>query len=188
VAISSNDLKVPSFSLSPTETVQRVAEGLLNLPRLFEVYADDDALAFSLETLPYVEHTVSRVPTEQMQDISQASNWRGSSNYTKPPIIDAETVTSAWLTSLGHTLLDHLTSDILPTVPALTVPGAAQLFSDLEYMSNIVRALNVEHAHLERWKTCVGLAQEDGLKLITECGPGSLDTVLDTVSKLRGWR
>jgi hypothetical protein len=46
-----HDLQVPSFSLSPSDTVQRVAEGLLNLPRLFEVYADDDALAFSLLSL-----------------------------------------------------------------------------------------------------------------------------------------
>jgi hypothetical protein len=165
--------------------MQRVAEGLLNLPRLFEVYADDDALAFSLETLPYVEHTM----LEQMQDVIQASNWRGSSYNTKSAVIDAETVTSAWLISLGHTLLDHLTFDILPTIPALTISGAAQLFSDLEYMSNIVRALNVEHVLLEKWKTYVGLSQEDILKLITEGGPaGPLDNVLDTVSKLRGWR
>jgi hypothetical protein len=188
VAISSNDLRVPTFSLSPTEAMQRVAEGLLNLPRLFEVYADDDALAFSLETLPYVEDTMLRIPTEQTQDVIQASNWRGSSNYTKPALIDAETVTSAWLISLGHTLLDHLTSNILPTITALTVPGAAQLSSDLEYVANIVRALNVEHAPLNKWKSYVGLSQEDGLKLITEGGHGSPDVVLDTVSKQRGWR
>jgi len=186
VAVSSIDLKVPSFSLSPTETMQRVAEGLLNLPRLFEVYADDDALAFSLDTLPYVEHTMLRVTSEQMQEVIQASNWRGTTYSSKPAVADAETVTSAWLISLGHTLLDHLTSDVLPTIPTLTVPGAAQLFSDLEYMSNIVRALNVEHVLLEKWKTYIGV--DDGSKLIIEVGPGSLDTVLDTVSKQRGWR
>lgn len=188
VAISSNDLKVPTFSLSPTEAVQRVAEGLINLPRLFEVYADDDALAFSLETLPYVEDSMLRTQTEQTQDVVQGSAWRGSSSFIKPASIDPETVTSAWLISLGHTLLDHLTSDILPTIPALTVPGAAQLFSDLEYMSNIVRALNVEHVLLERWKTYVGLSEEDGVKLASEVSRGSLDSVLDIVSKLRGWR
>ncbi|KAL8291434.1 hypothetical protein RQP46_002412 [Phenoliferia psychrophenolica] len=46
------DLAIPTFSLSPTETISRVGEGLFNLPRLFEVYAADDALAFSVETLP----------------------------------------------------------------------------------------------------------------------------------------
>jgi hypothetical protein len=163
--------------------MQRVAEGLLNLPRIYEVYADDDALAFSLDTLPYVEHNMLRATSEQMQE---ASNWRGTTYSSKPAIADAETVTSAWLTSLGHTLLDHLTLDILPTIPMLTVAGAAQLFSDLEYLSNIVRALNVEHVLLDKWKTYVGV--DDGSKLITESGPGSLDTVLDTVSKQRGWR
>ena len=49
------DLSIPTFSLSPTETISRVGEGLFNLPRLFEVYADDDALAFSIETLPFVD-------------------------------------------------------------------------------------------------------------------------------------
>lgn len=186
VAVSSIDLKVPSFSLSPTETMQRVAEGLLNLPRIFEVYADDDALAFSLDTLPYAEHTMLRVTSEQMQEVIQASNWRGTMYNSKPAVADAETVTSAWLISLGHILLDHLTSDILPAIPTLTAPGAAQLFSDLDYLSNIVRALNVEHVLLEKWKTYVGI--DDGSKLITEDGPVSLDTILDTVSKQRGWR
>ena len=58
---STGDLKLNNsagdltFSLSPSDTVQRLAEGLLNLPRLFEVYAYDNALAFSLQTLPNVE-------------------------------------------------------------------------------------------------------------------------------------
>ena len=45
--------------------MQRVAEGLLNLPRLFEVYADDDALAFSLETLPFLDADMLRALSEE---------------------------------------------------------------------------------------------------------------------------
>ena len=52
---ATSEVVIPTFSLSPTPTIQRIAEGLLNLPRLFEVYADDDALAFSIETLPFVD-------------------------------------------------------------------------------------------------------------------------------------
>ncbi|KAI0315113.1 oligomeric Golgi complex subunit 7 [Amylostereum chailletii] len=52
---ASNQVQVPTFSLSPSEIIQHVAEGLLNLPRLFEVYQDDDVLSFSLDTLPFVD-------------------------------------------------------------------------------------------------------------------------------------
>ncbi|PWN53303.1 hypothetical protein IE53DRAFT_384235 [Violaceomyces palustris] len=43
------NLEMPSFSLSPTDAVARVGEAMLNLPRLFEVHADD-ALAFCLDS------------------------------------------------------------------------------------------------------------------------------------------
>lgn len=189
VAISSNDLQVPTFSLSPTDTVQRVAEVLLNLPRLFEVYAEDDALAFSLETLPYVESPMLKSLTEHPQDVgTQASHRRRPSNILKPATIDAEAVSSTWLISIGQTFLEYLTTDILPSISTLSTAGAAQLLSDLEYLSNIVRAINVEHVVLEKWKTYVGMSQDDGVRLVSEVNLGSLDPVLDIVSKLRGWR
>lgn len=189
IAISSNDLQVPTFSLSPTDAVQRVAEGLLNLPRLFEVYAEDDALAFSLETLPHVEAPMLKSLTEQTQDVpSQASHRRRPSSILKPAVIDAEAVSSAWLISIGQTFLEYLTADILPSISTLTAAGAAQLLSDLEYLSNIVRAINVEHAVLEKWKTYVGMNQDDGVKLVNESNLSSPDSVLEVVSKLRGWR
>ncbi|KAG9311026.1 oligomeric Golgi complex subunit 7 [Chiua virens] len=46
---------VPTFSLSPTEVAHRVGDGLLNLPRLFEVYAEDDALGFELGGLAGID-------------------------------------------------------------------------------------------------------------------------------------
>uniref|UniRef100_A0A8H7Y4P2 Conserved oligomeric Golgi complex subunit 7 n=1 Tax=Psilocybe cubensis TaxID=181762 RepID=A0A8H7Y4P2_PSICU len=186
---SSNDLRVPTFSLSHSETIQRVAEGLLNLPRLFEVYADDDALAFSLETLPFVDPEMLQTLTEQTSDTSGQQSHRRRPSYVKPNAMDAEIVSSAWLISLGHTFLDHLTAEILPSIPSLSVAGAAQLASDLEYLSNIVRALNVEHNNLDKWKTLVSLDANDGARALSESSPGSpLDPVLERVAKLRGWR
>lgn len=188
VATSSNDLRVPTFSLSHSETVQRVAEGLLNLPRLFEVYADDDALAFSLETLPYVETEMLHNITEQTNDTAtQQSHRRRSSIYIKPSVIDSELVSSAWLISLGHTFLEYFTADILPAIPSLSVTGAAQLTSDLEYLSNIVRALNVEHGTLEKWKTYVSMDNDEGMRTLKDSS-GPLDPVMERVAKLRGWR
>ncbi|KAJ3504211.1 hypothetical protein NLJ89_g8055 [Agrocybe chaxingu] len=186
---SSNDLRVPTFSLSPSDTIQRVAEGLLNLPRLFEVYADDDALAFSLQTLPYVEIEILQNLSDQTQDLpNQQSHRRRPSSYMKPNVIDAEVVSSAWLVSLGHTFLEYLTTEILPAIPSLSIAGAAQLSSDLEYLSNIVRALNVEHSALEKWKSYVGMDAADGIKTLNESISSSVDPVLERVAKLRGWR
>jgi len=188
--ISISDLRVPTFSISHSETMQRIAEGLLNLPRLFEVYADDDSLSFSLETLPFVESEMLQNLAEQTtyDTTGQQGHRRRSSVYTKPSKIDPEVVSSAWLISLGHTFLEYLTADILPAIPSLTNAGAAQLASDLEYLSNIVRALNVEHSALEKWKTYVSMDFNEGTKVLAETSVDTSDKILERVAKLRGWR
>lgn len=186
---SSSDLRVPTFSLSQTETVQKVAEGLLNLPRLFEVYADDDALAFSLDTLPHIgSETLHNLSEYNVEVPPQQSHRRRSSVFVKPSTIDPEVVSSAWLLSLGHTFLEHLTDDVLPTIPSLTIAGAAQLASDLEYLSNIVRALNVEHDGLEKWKIYASMDADEGKQTLSESNSDVFDPILDRVAKLRGWR
>lgn len=188
---ASNDLRVPTFSLSPSDTVQRVAEGLLNLPRLFEVYADDDALAFSLDTLPHIDCDMLQSLSEQSHEpkSQQSHRRRPSVGFVKSNSIDPEVVSSAWLISLSHTFLNYFTTEVLPSIPTLSIAGATQLASDLEYLSNIVRALNVEHDKLDKWKNYVSMDREDGLKALSESdSASSLDSVLDIVGRLRGWR
>ncbi|KAJ3568860.1 hypothetical protein NP233_g5432 [Leucocoprinus birnbaumii] len=162
-----NDLKVPTFSLPPSETMQKVAEGLLNLPRLFEVYADDDALSFSLGTLPHLDYEILKGFTEQtIPDTPAVSSGghmrRASVSFTpKPAVVDPEAISSAWLLSLGHTFLEYVVQDVLSKIPSLSASGAAQLASDLEYLTNIVRALNVEHEALEQWRLYSDMEEED---------------------------
>jgi hypothetical protein len=176
------------FSLSPSDIVQRVAEGLLNLPRLFEVYADDDALGFSLNTLPNVDEAYLSGLSEQahVQSPEFGHNRRASLvSPLKPVVLSPEAVAAAWLSSLGHSILSHLTSNVLPKIRTLSVAGAAQLSSDLGYLSNIVRALNVEYEELDRWKEYVGMGDEEGNRVIGEKSNG--DPVLVLVAKMRGW-
>ncbi|GLB37607.1 putative golgi complex component 7 (COG7) [Lyophyllum shimeji] len=185
---TTNDLQVPSFSLSPSDAVQRVAEGLLNLPRLFEVYADDDALAFSLHTLPFVDSETLKGLSEQSSSeaLPQPPHVRRASlSTTKPIPLDPDAVSSAWLSSLGHTLLEHLTTAVLPNIPSLSPAGAAQLASDLEYLSNIVRAVNVEFPELDRWKELVELDDNEGKRRLSEAD--EVDNVLRMVARLRSW-
>lgn len=187
----SNDLQVPTFSLSPSDTVQRVAEGLLNLPRLFEVYADDDALAFSLQTLPHVDPELFKgfgEPSPETPSQQQSHRRRSSVSHvqTKQNSIDPEMVSSAWLLSLGQTFLAHLVTSVLPTITTLSLSGAAQLTSDLEYLSNIVRALNVENDDLDNWKKYITLDDEEGKQTLATTD--AVDPILRQVAKMRGWQ
>ncbi|KAJ3896759.1 oligomeric Golgi complex subunit 7 [Lentinula edodes] len=179
-----NDLQVPTFSLSPSEIFQRVTEGLLNLPRLFEVYADDDALSFSLQTLPYADpELLKNLPAASVPDIPTHSRRH---SVTKSVTLDPEVVSTAWLSSLGQSLLAHLTTEVLPRINKLNSGGAAQLASDLGYLSNVIRVINVESEELEQWKEYVELNDDAGkAKVDTKKDE---DRVLNHVARMRGWR
>lgn len=142
--------------------MQRVAEGLLNLPRLFEVYADDDALSFSLQTLPHADPELLKAAPEPSVPDAPPTHSRRHSITTKPSTLDPEIVSTAWLSSLGQSLLVHLTTEVLPRINKLNIEGAAQLASDLGYLSNVIRVINVESGELEQWKDYVELNDEDG--------------------------
>ncbi|KAL0576282.1 hypothetical protein V5O48_005690 [Marasmius crinis-equi] len=192
-AKSSNELHVPTFSLSPSDIILRVTEGLLNLPQVFELHGDDDALAFSLHTLPNVDPEILKTLPEQNvslpDPVPQSAHPRRQSfiiSNPKPQPIDPETVSSAWLSSIGQSLLTHLTSDVLPQIKRLTTSGTAQLASDLSYLSNVARSLNLEHAELEKWKEYVELDDASGVARLTSVGNGN-DYVLEQVARMRGW-
>lgn len=187
ITMSSNDLQVPSFSISPSDIVQRVAEGLLNLPRLFEVYADDDALSFSLHTLPHVSEIFGN-PHESSNEALGPAHVRHSSITAlkpSPTPVDHEFVSSTWLTSLGQSLLRHLTESTLPRIPILTPLGAAQLSSDLGYLSNFVRAQFGEFADLETWRELAEMDDDEGKKR-AKTGDSS-DLIFEHMARLRGW-
>ncbi|KAF9219342.1 hypothetical protein BS17DRAFT_789520 [Gyrodon lividus] len=163
---------VPTFSLSPSEVVHRVGDGLLNLPRLFEVYAEDDALGFEIGELVGVSGDGDGDGVE--------SSTRGDGQVCSP-----EAVTAAWLSSLGRATAVHLTKGVLSQIKVLSTAGAEQLSADLGYLSTIVRALGVEEGELERWKTYVGMTDDEGRAALTsEEGD---DRTLLLVAKMRGW-
>ncbi|KAJ7217883.1 Golgi complex component 7-domain-containing protein [Mycena pura] len=189
--VTANELQIPSFSLSPSETVHKVCEGLLNLPKLFDDYADDDALSFSLHTLPHVDPEIQKYLSEQavpgIVDTSTSPGHKRRQSLTAlkltPAPLDPELVSSAWLASLGHTLLTHLTTSVLPNITTLSVAGAAQLASDLGYLSTIVRALNVEFEDLECWREYAELDEDEGKKRIA----AERDGILQCIGRMRGW-
>ena len=201
------DLSIPTFSLSPSETISKVGEGLFNLPRLFEVYADDDALAFSIETLPFVDADSLRasllpIPTSPvappLQRHSSTRSFdaghprRASISAPSPPSplsnLSAETVISTWLSSLTLSILSHLTTRVLPSLTRLSRHGAAQLVSDLSYISNVARALDVDSgAELEGWREAAEMDEDATRARLAGEGLGS-NEILEKVARIRGWR
>ncbi|CED85446.1 Uncharacterized conserved protein [Phaffia rhodozyma] len=193
---------VPRFSTAPTDTVARIGEGLLNLPRLFEVYADDDALSFSLDTLPFIDPaTLREFRAAQAQDTSSVFNFGPSSTHpenvplvspthlsplpspsaTFPPssipgkssgsasssTLPPEMVVSLHLSSLTLSLLSAFTSvafDSLPPLgpnPSVQADKAAeQLGTDVGYLVNVVRALDVDWSEGQVIKDCLDLTED----------------------------
>ena len=264
------DLHIPTFSLSPSETITRIGEGLFNLPGMFEVYAEDDALGFSLETLPGLDsetvktlrkehgsmlgpsngqHQLSPQPSpniragsarhrsstsvvgneflpspmyDQQRPQQQVQNGQTAPapvTWTSPSIshhssfsvahplpfsqssnnahhnpLSAETVISTWLSSLTRSVLLHLTSDVLPSIQSLTGLGADQLASDLGYLSNVARALDVEDEQVEKWRNALDYTSEQSRRLgtmgdLNDLEPGLQlmedNEVVDLVKRMR---
>jgi len=186
------EFSVPTFSLSATPIMQRVCDGLRALPRMFEDYAgDEEALGFSLETLPFIERdpglkeylersapglnmTTDRnarsPPHSKRLSMSSPSFHRlalpgaspTSATNAKPPALSADIISSAWISSMTLKLLSHFTGNVLPQIRTLSIPGAAQLAYDLEDLCNIARALNADWEDLERWRECCEMSNEEG--------------------------
>lgn len=231
------DLSIPTFSLSPSETISRVGEGLFNLPRLFEVYAEDTALGVSIETLPFVDTESLRSmlypATSASTSIGPQRHHRrnsadpdfiplspsilspsptGPSPTSIPPPsappspnhLSAETIISTWLSSLTLSLLSHITTNILPSISNLSKLGADQLATDLAYISNVARALDVESGEdLDNWREGMELGGHsrekdsevedpesewrEGMKTRREEGGVGLE-IWTKIGKQRGWR
>ena len=188
---ATSEAAVPTFSLSPSEAMQRAAEGLLNLPRLFEVYADDDVLAFSIETLPHVDFALLEPLMEPAaaeppsMHARRTSTTRAVSEPVSLSGLTPETIASIWLSSLGLSLLEDLTQNILPSIRSLTTTGAAQLTSDLGYLGNIVSALSVESKELTRWIEVVSMDDETGKAMVLDVD--GADSIFNLVAKKRSW-
>lgn len=135
-SLSTIDLKIlDQFSKSPTELISKLAEGLFNLPRLFEIYTtvSEDGLSFSMSSLRFVRSMM----------IGGGGGGGGESS---------EMVISTWLTSLTLGVVDILVEEVLPKVVGQRPVAIGQLVIDLDYLINVVKALDVESDLLERFR------------------------------------
>ncbi|KAI9104586.1 oligomeric Golgi complex subunit 7 [Phlyctochytrium arcticum] len=122
------NLDVPQFSLSPLPYITRVGEHLLTLPQQLELYIDDDALKFSIDTLPYLSRNDSRPPTTD-------------------GAIDGddvvEDVAHLWISSVSRGAMTTYCDAIIRIV-RLSPHGAKQLATDVGYITNVFAAMDIE--------------------------------------------
>jgi len=179
------------------------------LPRLFEVYADDDALAFSIETLPFVDSEKlndaaarTALSTDEIEEASREAlkSSRPSHHRCSPSQMSTfnpthqslgltpEAVSMTWVASLTLSFLSHFTGTVLPSINALSSSGAAQLMEDLEYMDQIIKAVNVDWEPLQYWKASVSMQEDDAnIKLRDQEVTPEYRDILIHVCKVRGW-
>lgn len=87
------DFALPTFSLSPTPTMQKVCDALMALPRMFEDYAvDDEALSFSIETLPFVERDLAL--KDYLEWVSHSQESPAEANQKRSPRTKRRSVSS----------------------------------------------------------------------------------------------
>lgn len=215
-SVAAIDIHIPTFSLSPTDTMARLGEGLFNLPRLFEVYADDDALSYSLKTLPNLDPAMlEQIQPSSLEPEPQSAPAPGltkrhslhgdhpgsltsaharsfslaapqpASAEAQQAALSVEEVVAAWLASLTNTVLTHLTTNVLPSIDALSSHGAQQLASDLSHISNVAKTFEVDNEDLERWREAAEMSDAEGRRVVQENGD---DPVLSRVARMRQWR
>lgn len=203
------NLQVPTFSRSPTDEITRVTETVLGVLRILEVCAgeDDSIMSWQIGKLEGVQEEML-LEVMQSQEASggdalgvgtqESMNAKAlfptthhslSSIETPQPVaIPQELVLQAWITSLTMTLLGHVTRDILPAFPRpLSSTGVSQLSADLGYLSNAMRALDVESPDMERWRRALDCASESDLAEAARDMGEEARNIVKQVQEMRGW-
>ncbi|CAG8586507.1 19029_t:CDS:1 [Racocetra persica] len=103
VQVSPFNLEIPTFSLSPSEYITRIGEHLLTLPQQFEVYADNESLAFSIKSLPFcdeVEDNSGVIVGKKDESTSSAQGSEVNEPSSKPSATSSIKIASESTVSL----------------------------------------------------------------------------------------
>lgn len=203
------NLQVPTFSRSPTDEITRVTETVLGVLRVLEVCVseEDGVMGWELGKLEGVQEEMlaealqmrDQEGSGSLEDMTVGSlnakalfpTTHHSLSLPQTPLekpIPTELVIHAWITSLTITLLGHVTRTVLPSFsPPLTTTGSAQLSADLGYLSNAMRALDVETADMEKWRRAVDCPNVTELTAaMQDMGDEGLP-IVKIVQRLKGW-
>ncbi|EGF77069.1 hypothetical protein BATDEDRAFT_27828 [Batrachochytrium dendrobatidis JAM81] len=137
------DTQLPEFSLLPLAYMTNIGEQLLALPLHLDTFAGEQSLQYSLATLPGVEC----IDLEDQESID---------------------VTHVWILSMSRAIESRL-MDQVKRIPTLSSRGCRQLATDINYLSNVFSAMEIEpHMTLQVMIQCLECNEQDLEKRMTE--------------------
>ena len=149
-------LEMPQFSLSPSEYVTRMGEHLLSLPQQLDLYVDDPGLGVGLEGLPHLEPLLgtslfgykgSYLSKESEEEQGEENSDRQDGGEKDNQELDTEEeeldITYIWMTSVCRGTMSLFCDKVL-TLKVLTDHGRSQLLTDMQYVVNVLSAMDIE--------------------------------------------
>ncbi|KAJ1977026.1 hypothetical protein H4R34_003753 [Dimargaris verticillata] len=167
-AVSSMNVTIPTFSLSPSPNTTQMGEYLLSLPQLWDTYLSDSHVVQLLATVPdpfyasllacdddndngtplpeSTSHSSDDTTDSRPRHIRHHLLWCATTDMASTDFGDLkEDVLTQRVTSLSQGLLVLLVQQILVQLRGpLSALGQAQLGTDLKYVANIVQAMGVD--------------------------------------------
>ncbi|KAJ8657310.1 hypothetical protein O0I10_006863 [Lichtheimia ornata] len=142
---------MPQFSLSPNAYITRIGEKLLMLPQEFEVYADDSSLRYHIESAPFIEKSdltaqdeeEDRLDSNEEQQQQQHQQEQSGNDEEEEEEEEGSDVIQLWTTSVARGTMARFLDEIRK-IQKTTPQGQRQLRTDIEYLVNVLSALDVQ--------------------------------------------
>jgi hypothetical protein len=144
------DLKILNeLSKSPNESMIKLGEGLLSLPRLCDMIEEEEgkSLSFMVDLLPLIEtdeEFKKKLRRQQQQQQEEAVE------------LNFELIISTWLTTLSLNVLEIILNQVLENKISkkykLNLISKDQLMIGLEYLGQVLKALDIDCSNLDEFK------------------------------------
>ncbi|ORX56683.1 hypothetical protein BCR36DRAFT_320308 [Piromyces finnis] len=136
------NFEIPQFSLSPSSYIINIGEHLLSLPQHLELYINDEALTYSVNTLPYCQPMVF-LTNSLLEDINITPSKSTEENQHQDDESEFEEPSGhMWIVSLCNGTMNKYIKNIM-NIKELTAQESKQLGTDISYLINIFGALEI---------------------------------------------
>eukprot|EP00833_Pecoramyces_ruminatium_P000222 jgi/Orpsp1_1/1174254/evm.model.c7180000049411.1 len=142
--ISPFNFEIPQFSLSPSSYIVSIGEHLLSLPQHLELYLNDEALTYSVNTLPYCQ-PISLLTHSLLEDLNITPSTRINDDPFHQEGEDSEFEEPSghmWIISLCNGTMVKYIKNIMK-LKELTFQESKQLGTDIGYLMNVFGALEI---------------------------------------------
>ncbi|CAO3609177.1 unnamed protein product [Cunninghamella blakesleeana] len=190
-----NKVLILTDVLSPNEYITQVGERLLMLPQQLEVYASDSGLAFQKDTVPLINDDAydnniinGEDDHEENENGSIANDDDDNDGGENSDSLSNEKIIRLWTTSVARGIMKTFLSKILD-IRNLSKSGGRQLRVDIEYLVNVLSALDVQPLpNLIKVYTLLGVDEQNIIKelLAAKSDPTKDNDTLKNVAKIRG--